>query len=121
MIFRAEKDVRRWLREKFKDVWWIEGKAGSTVGLPDAFLIQDGLVLFVELKLAEKVGDWFEFYMRPAQARQIEKIVRLGGRVLIIAGIKETSDVGVLNCSQKGRMVDPPGRWRIDLWDMVFN
>lgn len=50
--FENEKRVRGWIRDRANNAMWIEPTRGSTIGVPDAFVLDAGGI-FLELKRGE--------------------------------------------------------------------
>lgn len=88
MPFRDEGDMRKWLRRKeSKLVLWVEAKRGGTHGFPDAVVIDDGRVIFVELKVgALNEAGLVEFQMANSQRIVLADIAKAGGEAIVFVG-----------------------------------
>ena len=95
MIFRRETDVRRWLKQQFKDrVYWVEQARGGTNGFPDALVVLDcegAFLVPVELKCSEVSDEGFWApTLRPMQRLFGRSVVKNGIIAFVVIGGKGT-------------------------------
>jgi hypothetical protein len=101
---RTEGDVRRWLKANRKhDVLWIEPAKGSTVGLPDACLLGvNGQVLWIECKAGHRTRNGLRYVLRPTQKASLRKILRRGGRAMLLVGEVGTKTLWLITLGLAG-------------------
>lgn len=89
IVFNKETDVRRFVANVFpNNAMWIEQAPGSTFGVPDCFIILNGVVTFIELKLGSEMNGKLKFAVRPAQRRNALKFIENGAMVYWLIGVR---------------------------------
>lgn len=86
-----EKQLRDWMRGLWKDdkcvqLSWCEPGMGSTVGIPDVWLMIGGQWLPIELKHGTIKGGYLKCNVRPAQINWHTSVHKAGGKSLFIVG-----------------------------------
>ena len=97
MIFRNEAAVRRMVKREADKAWWIEGKSGSSAGLPDALVSYGGRMVACELKLATpRLPQGWTVEASPAQISTLRGLRSGGLNSWLLAGIAGTDLCGAL-------------------------
>lgn len=87
-IIRHENDVRAMVARSLDNVRWIEPNTGSTLGLPDGFVVLgSGMVLWLELKRAKPVGRLWKISFTPAQKRELPRMQAEGALINVVVGM----------------------------------
>ena len=123
MIFRSEADVRRWVLKAADKVLWIEGKRGSSPGLPDALVFRGARMVACELKVAApRVGLGWTVEASPAQISTLREMRTRGLSSWVVAGIVGTDRMGAVRgtglvriAARKG--IGKRGTYLIGAWD----
>ena len=97
-LFRLESDLRKHFLRVVPKLFRIETGMGGTLGLPDSFFTHSECVLFPEFKvmMARKRGD-LVYAIRADQRRTFSLMANQGYLILIIAAIRATRDVWMLD------------------------
>lgn len=112
MIFRNEKDLRKFVREAYERsvggssrrgrLVWVEARPGATHGIPDLIALRDGRASFFELKVGavmKSKPERVKITLRPAQIAWARGSLFCGIDVKFILAVKNEDFCGVTNWS----------------------
>jgi hypothetical protein len=90
VIINDEGDVRAWVREASEGkARWVEPALGSTAGLPDCWVPEQGYCVWLELKVGEvKGGTHLCYEVRPEQRRELKAMAKGKVPCGLLIGIK---------------------------------
>jgi hypothetical protein len=108
LAFHTEMAVREWLSKRVKHIFWVEPASGSSPGIPDAYVVERGKGIWLELKLGvvkTKKGtnqpERVAFTVRPEQRRLIRKFREEGIDCAFIVALSGTRDVLLVEANEE--------------------
>ena len=96
-MFKLESNLRKiWPKMFDREVYMVEPSMGSTFGIPDSFMVVDGLMHGAELKKGELIDGVLRFKMRVSQTRTCDALLVDGASIVVVVAEVGTAKVHVL-------------------------